>query len=821
MAQSEFSFKDFSNSIEKKWQDSWESQGVYRAAQPGEKGSEKPKYYCLDMFPYPSGQGLHVGHPLGYIATDILCRYKRMRGFNVLHPMGWDAFGLPAEQYAIQTGIHPSLTTKKNAETFRRQLRSLGLGYDWSREISTADPKYYKWTQWIFKKLCERGLAYQAEFPVNWCPALGTVLANDEVIDGKSERGGYPVEKRPMRQWMLKITGYAERLLQDLETLDWPESTKEHQRNWIGRSEGAQIRFALASSPAKGFNIFTTRADTLMGVTFMVLAPEHPLIDEIATAEQLPKLKAFQSETLRKSDIARTDLNKDKAGIFTGAYATHPISGKKIPIWVADYVLMNYGTGAIMAVPSDDERDEEFAGKHGLEVVPVIDENGRLINSDSPELKVNGLPYLEAQKKITAYLSTKGVGEAKITYKLRDWVFSRQRYWGEPIPALHPSSGAMTGPVKLLEDAELPLILPPVERYEPSGTGESPLSTLPEWFEVSDKTTGTKYLRETNTMPGSAGSSWYFLRYMDPHNESAAWSKAAVDYWQNVDFYLGGSEHAVGHLLYSRFWHKVLFDMGLVPTIEPFKKLVHQGLMAGEDGEKMSKSRGNVINPDDIVRDYGADTFRLYEMFMGPLEKAKPWQTGGIEGVYRYLSRVSRMLFDENQKLSKRVVDIESPQWPEGVEVLLHRTVKQVGEDIEKLGFNTSISALMIFQNEIQKAFGDAAPIPRELVEKYVLLLAPFAPHMCEELWAQLGHKDSVVLANWPSYDASKTVLDEIEIGVQVNGKLRASLKIPVDVDEAKLKEQVLALEAVQKWMEAKPLKKFVYVKGRIVSVVV
>ena len=821
MAQPEFNFRDFASGIEKKWQDHWESTGVYRAAQPGERGSELPKFYCLDMFPYPSGQGLHVGHPLGYIATDILCRYKRMKGFNVLHPMGWDAFGLPAEQYAIQTGIHPSITTKKNADTFRQQLRTLGLGYDWSREISTADPSYYKWTQWIFKRLFEKGLAYQAEFPVNWCPALGTVLANDEVIDGKSERGGHPVEKRPMRQWMLKITAYAERLLQDLEGLEWPESTKEHQRNWIGRSEGAQIRFALEKDPKQGFEVFTTRPDTLMGVTFMVLAPEHPLVLEIGSSEQIEKLRSYRDESARKGDLARTDLNKEKSGVFTGAYALHPLSGKKIPVWVADYVLMNYGTGAIMAVPAHDERDEEFAKKHGIAVVPVINEDGKLINSDLSELKVDGLGFVEAAKKITAFLANKGLGEAKVTYKLRDWVFSRQRYWGEPIPALHPISGPLSGPVTLLDDADLPLELPPVERFEPSGSGDSPLATLKSWVEVTDKKTGTKYLRETNTMPGSAGSSWYFLRYMDPHNDSAAWSQPAVKYRQNVDFYLGGSEHAVGHLLYARFWHKVFFDMGLVPTREPFQKLVHQGLMLGEDGEKMSKSRGNVINPDDVVRDYGADTFRLYEMFMGPLEKAKPWQTGGIEGVYRYLSRVTRMVFEADGTLAKRIQDISPEQWPAGIESSLHRTIKQIGEDIEKLGFNTSISALMIFQNELQKAFGEDKPLPRQLIESYVQLLAPFAPHMCEEAWSRLGHSTSVAVATWPAFDPRKTVLDEIEIGIQVNGKLRAALKIPVDVDEAKLKEQVLALEPIQKWMEGKPLKKFVYVKGRIVSVVV
>jgi leucyl-tRNA synthetase len=821
MAQAEFHFRDFANAIEKKWQDFWDTEGVYRAHSPGTQASNKPKFYCLDMFPYPSGQGLHVGHPLGYIATDILCRFKRMNGFNVLHPMGWDAFGLPAEQYAIQTGIHPALTTKKNADTFRRQLKTLGLGYDWSREFSTADPTYYKWTQWIFTKLYERGLAYQAEFPVNWCPALGTVLANDEVIDGKSERGGHPVEKRPMRQWMLKITDYAERLLQDLESLDWPESTKEHQRNWIGRSEGALIRFGLEADPTQGFEVFTTRPDTLMGVTFMVLSPEHPLVAEIVKSQESASVKAYQAEASRKSDLARTDLNKDKSGVFSGAYAIHPISSKKIPIWIADYVLMNYGTGAIMAVPSDDERDRDFATKYGLEIIPVINEEGRLINSDHGELRVNGLPYAEAQKKFTAYLASKGSGQAKVTYRLRDWVFSRQRYWGEPIPVLHPPEGPMKGEVRLLDAKDLPLELPAVERYEPSGSGESPLATLQEWMEFTDSNTGQKYLRESNTMPGSAGSSWYFLRYMDPSNDTEAWSKEAVQYWKNVDFYLGGSEHAVGHLLYARFWHKVFFDMGLVPTTEPFQKLVHQGLMLGEDGEKMSKSRGNVINPDDIVRDYGADTFRLYEMFMGPLEKAKPWQTGGIEGVYRFLSRVGRMFFEPDTSLSKRVEDVPPSQWPEGVEGLLHRTVKQVGENIEKLGFNTAISAMMILQNELQKAFGDDKPLPKQLVETYVLLLAPFAPHMCEEVWAKLGHSGSIALAGWPSFDPDKVKLDEVEIGVQVNGKLRATVKIPVDVDEGKLKEEVLALEAVQKWMDGKPLKKFVYVKGRIVSVVV
>jgi leucyl-tRNA synthetase len=814
MAQSEFNFRRLANKIEPKWQNYWDQHSVYAAKDPKDAGASSKKFYCLDMFPYPSGQGLHVGHPLGYIATDILCRYKRMLGYNVLHPMGWDAFGLPAEQYAIQTGIHPSITTKKNSDTYRRQLKSLGLGYDWSREISTADPKYYKWTQWIFQKLYERGLAYQAEFPVNWCPALGTVLANDEVIDGKSERGGHPVERRPMRQWMLRITAYADRLLEDLEDLDWPESTKEHQRNWIGRSEGAQLRFALEKNASKFFEIFTTRPETLMGVTFMVLAPEHPLLMEIASAEFAPKIKEYQKMTARKSDVARTDLNKEKSGVFTGAYALHPITQKKIPIWVADYVLMNYGTGAIMAVPAHDDRDREFAEAHDLPIVSVIDGEGRMKDSDYGDLRVNGLPFKEAQKLFIAYLKSKNLGEAKVTYKLRDWVFSRQRYWGEPIPVLHPESGPLTGDVTLVPFSELPLELPPVERYEPSGSGESPLHSLREWMEYADPKTGKKFLRESNTMPGSAGSSWYYLRYMDPHNDKEAWSQEAINYWQEVDLYVGGAEHSVGHLLYARFWHKVFFDMGLVKTKEPFKKLIHQGLMAGEDGEKMSKSRGNVINPDDIVREYGADTFRIYEMFMGPLEKAKPWQTGGIEGVYRYLTRFGRMILDADGALLARVQDIPESQWPAGLEGLLHRTIKQVS-------FNTAISAMMILLNESQKHFGEEGPVPRKWLEVYTLLLSPFAPHFAEEIWSALGHTRSITLEKWPVFDPSKAQVSEVELAVQVNGKLRATLKVAADVDELALKEQVLALDSVQKWMEGKPLKKFVYVKGRIVSVVV
>ena len=815
----EFSYKDFSHKIEGKWQNSWQDKKVYKAANPGEPGSEKPKFYCLDMFPYPSGQGLHVGHPLGYIATDILCRFKRMNGFNVLHPMGWDAFGLPAEQYAIQTGIHPSETTAKNIVTYKNQMNSIALSYDWDREISTADPSYYKWTQWIFQKLYEKGLAYQAEFPVNWCPELGTVLANDEVIDGKSERGGHPVEKRPMRQWMLKITAFAERLLADLDDVEWPESTKEHQKNWIGKSEGAQLKFALENNPEESFEIFTTRPDTLMGVTFMVLAPEHPLVQTLVADEQKETVKKYCEDAARKSDLARTDLNKDKSGVFTGGYAIHPLSGEKIPVWIADYVLMNYGTGAIMAVPAHDERDQEFAEVHSIPVVQVIDEENKIINSNTAGLKVDGLDFKEGASKIVTFLEEKGLGKSQITYKLRDWVFSRQRYWGEPIPVLHPETGAMSGDAKLLPESELPLELPVVENYQPSGTGESPLSTQADWMQYKE---GEKsFLRESNTMPGSAGSSWYFLRYMDPNNSEAAWSKESADYWKEVDFYLGGPEHAVGHLLYSRFWHKVFFDMGLVSTKEPFKKLIHQGMMLGEDNEKMSKSRGNVVNPNDVIEKYGSDSFRLYEMFMGPLEKTKPWQTGGLEGTYRYLTRLCRAVLTPDYKLQERVKDIDESSWPEEFSKRLHISIKQVGESIETLRFNTGISTLMILFNESQKEFDAIGGVPRSWLEKYTLLLAPFAPHTAEELWSLLGHKETVTLVPWPEYDKKKAALDEVELGVQVNGKIRAKVKVSVDIEEDILREQVLALENVQKWVDGKPLKKFVYVKGRIVSIVI
>lgn len=819
MSNVEFSFRDFSKRIEPKWQNFWDEQQVYRAANPGEQGAEKEKFYCLDMFPYPSGSGLHVGHPLGYVATDILCRYKRMKGFNVLHPMGWDAFGLPAEQYAIQTGIHPAKTTQENKKTFKRQMRSLALSYDWSREVSTADPSYFKWTQWIFKKLYEKGLAYQEEYPVNWCPALGTVLANDEIIDGKSERGGHPVEKRPMRQWMLKITAYAERLLEDLDALDWPESTKEHQRNWIGKSEGARVKFAVKGQNDLSFDIFTTRPDTLMGVTFMVLAPEHPLVQTITSDDQRAKVEAYQKAAAAKTDLARTDLNKDKSGVFTGGYAVHPISGKDVPVWIADYVLMGYGTGAIMAVPAHDERDQEFAEAHSLPIVSVIDENNVMQNSNAEGFEVDGLSADEAFPKFIELIEAKGLGAKEVNYKLRDWVFSRQRYWGEPIPVLHPSTGPLTGEVQLLPDSELPLELPEVEDYKPSGTGESPLSTNKEWMNY--KKGEEAFIRESNTMPGSAGSSWYFLRYMDPANDSEAWSQDAVKYWKNVDFYLGGSEHAVGHLLYARFWHKFLFDEGLLPTSEPFQKLVHQGMILGEDGEKMSKSRGNVINPDDVVDQFGADAFRMYEMFMGPLEKTKPWNTGGLEGTYRFLNRICKTVLNADGSLSEVVRDIPEDKWAEGMSQSLHRTIKQVGEAIEKLSHNTAISALMILLNDASKQFDGIGGVPEQWLKSYTQLLAPFAPHTAEELWSLLGEKQSVTQSSWPEYDEEKVKLDEIELGVQVNGKIRARVTVDAEISEEDLKALVLEQENVKKWVDGKPLKKFVYVKGRIVSVVV
>jgi len=730
--------------------------------------------------------------------------------------MGWDAFGLPAEQYAIQKKIHPDVTTKKNIQTYKRQMRSIGLSYDWSREINTTDPKYYKWTQWIFKKLIERGLAYQDEVAVNWCPALGTVLANDEVIDGKSERGGHPVVRRPMRQWMMKITSYAERLLNDLNDVDWPESTKDLQRNWIGKSEGAQIRFALQKDPTKSLEVFTTRPDTLMGVTFMVVAPEHSLVELLTSDEQKAAVKGYIQEAAKKSDLQRTDLAKSKTGVFTGGYALHPLTQKEIPVWVADYVLISYGTGAIMAVPAHDDRDQEFAKTFSLAIVEVITEEGVVKGSNVSNLKVDGLPFKEAAKKITQYLSEKSLGEEKVTYKLRDWVFSRQRYWGEPIPVvLDPKNPQSFTP---LSDAELPVTLPSVESYEPTGTGDSPLSAVKDW--ISYNQNGLQGIRETNTMPGSAGSSWYWLRYMDPQNDEHAWGKSAEKYWGPVDLYMGGQEHAVGHLLYSRFWHKVFFDMGLVSTKEPFQKLIHQGLIQGEDGEKMSKSRGNVVNPDKVIADYGSDTFRLFEMFLGPIEKSKPWQTSSIEGVFRFLNRFWKLAVDlESGKLSSSVVDEPEDKWSDKLRHLHHKTIKSVSEDIERMSFNTAISSFMICLNELQEISPNK--IPRDFLKTLTLLMSPLAPHMTEEIWQLLGHIESIARAPWPEFDSKWVHLNEVLVVVQVNGKLRDRVTVPRDMPEEALKELVLSSETIKERLAGIAPKKVIVVPNKLVSIVV
>ncbi|EAC5418252.1 leucine--tRNA ligase, partial [Listeria monocytogenes] len=711
--------------IEKKWQKYWAKKNEFNTHDE----PDKPKFYALDMFPYPSGQGLHVGHPEGYTATDILSRFKRSQGYNVLHPMGWDAFGLPAEQYALDTGNDPAEFTKKNIETFRRQINALGFSYDWNREINTTDPEYYKWTQWIFTKLYEKGLAYEAEVPVNWVPELGTVIANEEVIDGKSERGGYDVIRKPMRQWMLKITAYADRLLDDLEEVDWPESIKEMQRNWIGRSVGANVTFKVAGME-KDFTVFTTRPDTLFGATYAVLAPEHELVAQITTPEQKAAIDAYVEEASKKSDLNRTDLAKEKTGVFTGAYAINPVNGKEIPIWIADYVLASYGTGAIMAVPAHDERDHEFAKTFGLEIIPVLaggnveesayTEDGLHINSDF----LDGLDKETAIEKMVAWLEENHVGKKEVSYRLRDWLFSRQRYWGEPIPIIHWEDGTTT----TLPEDQLPLRLPKTDNIKPSGTGESPLANVTDWVNVTDPETGKKGRRETNTMPQWAGSSWYFLRFIDPHNKSVLADYDKLKRWMPVDIYIGGAEHAVLHLLYARFWHKFLYDIGVVPTKEPFEKLFNQGMILGENNEKMSKSRGNVVNPDDVINQYGADTLRLYEMFMGPLDASIAWNENGLEGSRKFLDRVWRLIVDENGKMRDRITTFNDGK----LSKVYHQTVKKVTEDFEQLHFNTAISQLMVFVNEAYKA--DA--LPYEYVEGFVQLLAPIAPHIGEELWS-------------------------------------------------------------------------------------
>ena len=800
--------------IEKKWQKYWDENKTFKTLDD----HTKEKFYALDMFPYPSGAGLHVGHPEGYTATDILSRYKRANGYNVLHPMGWDAFGLPAEQYALDTGNDPRDFTKTNIDTFRRQIKELGFSYDWDREVNTTDPNYYKWTQWIFKKLYEKGLAYVDEVPVNWCPALGTVLSNEEVIDGKSERGGHPVERRPMRQWVLKITDYAEKLLADLDILDWPESLKAMQRNWIGKSVGAEIDFKIEGTD-KAFTVFTTRADTVFGVSYCVLAPEHKLVEEIVTEGQRAAVEEYLDIVKRKSDLERTDLNKDKTGVFTGAYAINPVNGEKVELWIADYVLASYGTGAVMAVPAHDERDYEFATKFNLPIKAVIEDNGEVvvpffgdgkhINSDF----INGLNNEEAIAKVIEFLEENKVGRSKVTYKLRDWLFSRQRYWGEPIPIIHWEDGTMT----TVPDSELPLLLPETDNIKPSGTGESPLANIEEWLNVVDPETGKKGKRETNTMPQWAGSCWYYLRYIDPHNDEMFADPEKLKYWLPVDVYIGGAEHAVLHLLYARFWHKVLYDLGLVPTREPFQKLFNQGMILaeGKDGrpEKMSKSKGNVVNPDDIIVSHGADTLRVYEMFMGPLDASIAWSENGLDGSRRFLDRVYRLFVDEETgKVNDKVQDKDNAE----LEVSYNYTVKKVSEDIEILGFNTAISQLMVFVNDCYKA----EYIPRKYALGFIQLLAPFAPHLAEEMWEIYGNTESISYVPWPIFDESKLVSDTVEIVVQLMGKVKAKLDVKKDLTPAELEQIVLANEEVKELIEGKQVMKVIVVPGRLVNIV-
>lgn len=795
--------------IEKKWQDYWLHNKTFKTTED----AEKPKFYALDMFPYPSGAGLHVGHPEGYTATDILSRMKRMQGFNVLHPMGWDAFGLPAEQYALDTGNDPAEFTKQNIDNFKRQIQALGFSYDWDREVNTTDPEYYKWTQWIFLQLFKKGLAYVDEVPVNWCPALGTVLANEEVIDGKSERGGHPVERRPMRQWMLRITAYADRLLEDLEDVDWPESIKDMQRNWIGRSEGAHVTFDIDGHD-ENFTVFTTRPDTLFGATYAVLAPEHSFIEKITTAEQKDAVEAYIDQVKHKSDLERTELSKEKTGVFTGAYAINPVNGEKMPIWIADYVLVTYGTGAIMAVPAHDERDYEFAQKFDLTIKEVVSGgdvtkeaytgDGEHVNSDF----LNGLGKQEAIEKMIAWLEDNKKGEKKVTYRLRDWLFSRQRYWGEPIPIIHWEDGTMSA----VPEEQLPLVLPKTTEIKPSGTGESPLAIIEDFVNVVDPETGKKGRRETNTMPQWAGSCWYYLRYIDPKNSEALADDAKLKQWLPVDIYIGGAEHAVLHLLYARFWHKFLYDIGVVPTKEPFQKLFNQGMILGENNEKMSKSKGNVVNPDEIVESHGADTLRLYEMFMGPLEASIAWSTTGLDGARRFLDRIWRLFIEDNGEVSPKVVDETS----QTLERVYHQTVKKVTEDLEGLRFNTAISQLMVFINEAYKA----TVLPKEYVEGFVKLVSPIAPHLAEELWSKLGHNTTITYVAWPAFDEAKLVENEVEIVVQVNGKVRAKLLVAKVVTKDQLEQIALEDDRVKEHIEGKTIRKVIAVPGKLVNIV-
>jgi leucyl-tRNA synthetase len=805
--------------VEPRWQRHWEEHKTFRTRED----AGRPKFYCLDMFPYPSGAGLHVGHLEGYTATDILSRYKRMRGFNVLHPIGWDAFGLPAEQYAVKTGIHPAVTTAENIANFRKQMKRAGLSYDWDREVNTTDPDYYRWTQWIFLKLFERGLAYVAEVPVNWCPALGTVLANEEVVDGRSEIGGHEVIRRPMRQWVLKITAYADRLLDDLDRVEWPTSTHEMQKNWIGRSVGAEVEFPLDGVHG-ALRIFTTRPDTLFGATYMVLAPEHPLVDVLTTPDRRAAVDAYRAAAAHKSELQRQEEAKDKTGVPTGGHAVNPVNGEKLPVWIADYVLMSYGTGAIMAVPGHDERDWWFAKAFDLPIREVVrggdvtraaysdNESGTIVNSTTPDgsFSIDGLAPREAITRITAWLESRGTGRRSINYKLRDWLFSRQRYWGEPLPVVWVDGA----PVALPEE-QLPLRLPEAKEIRPSGTGESPLANLHEWVDTVDPRDGKRRgRRETNTMPQWAGSCWYYLRYLSPHDGSRLVDPERERYWMPVDLYVGGAEHAVLHLLYARFWHKVLFDIGVVSTPEPFSKLVHQGTVLGEDGTKMAKSVGNVVNPDEMIDRFGADALRLYEMFMGPLEAMKPWSTRGVEGISRFLDRVWRLVVTGDGRLSPAITD----ETPAGEHLrLLHRTIRKVTDDLEGLRFNTAISQLMVFTNEMTPL----ARRPRALIEPFVLLLAPFAPHLGEELWRRLGHPDSLAYADWPVWDPGLVVEDMVTVAVQVNGKLRATLELPRGTGQDAARDAALADDRVRRYVDGGQLRKLVYVPDKLLSLVV
>jgi len=769
------------------------------------------------MFPYPSGDGLHVGHPLGYTATDILARYKRMQGFNVLHPMGWDAFGLPAEQYAVETGTHPTDTTKKNVKRFKSQIKSLGFSYDWDREINTTDPKYYKWTQWIFLQLYKRGLAYQGEVPVNWCPELGTVLANEEVIDGKSERGGHPVIRKPMLQWVFRITEYAESLLAGLDDVDWPESVKNLQRNWIGRSDGANVDFKIPSIN-KTIRVFTTRPDTLFGATYMVLAPEHPLVKKLTDDKVQETIANYVKSAAGKSDLDRGELNKEKTGVFVGAHAINPLNNEEIQIWISDYVLMSYGTGAIMAVPGHDQRDFEFAQKFDLPIVQVVAgsdissaaftdiETGTMMNSATPDgsFSINDLPVKEAIEKTIVYLEKIDRGERAVEYKLRDWLFSRQRYWGEPFPIIH-----VDGEHKAIPEDELPLLLPKIEQYVPTGTHESPLSAIGEWVNTTDPETGSPARRETNTMPQWAGSCWYYLRFLDPNNEDRPWDADVEKYWMPVDLYVGGVEHAVLHLLYSRFWHHVLHDLGLVSTREPYKKLFNQGMIQGKDGQKMSKSRGNVINPDDVIEKYGADSLRLYEMFMGPLDKSKPWSTKGLQGCARFAEKIWR-IFNDTDKHS------EQPDSDETIR-LLHQTIAKVTNDLDNMRFNTAISQMMIFSNHLQ----GLASINKETLKTFILLLNPFIPHMTEELNEQMNAFESLSYSKWPVFNSELAKENLITIAIQVNGKLRGDLQLPAETDDKTLKTEAAKVDGVKKHLKGKDIVKKVIVPGRLVNFVV